>query len=270
MKKLLFSLVFVALSLVTFAQQWNSLGKSSPAGPEVKLISSSEKQVVVDFTLGGFYLTRVSTPNGDQNVVSVPKMATSLDAGAPNLPHYPVPVLIGDLAKMNVKVTASDYTDYNVEVAPSKGNISRQIDPATVPYTYGEMYSQNAFYPAAQAALDAPYILRDYRGQNIVVTPFAYNPVTKTLRVYHHLTISMDKVGDNGENPKLSRKSGSIKMDNEMQQNYRRRFINFDQNTAKYNFVEDRGEMLVICADQFMEKPVGPSHHDGERHRSWR
>ena len=252
MKKLLFSLVFVALSLTTFAQQWNSLGKSSPAGPEVKLISSSEKQVVIDFTLGGFYLTRVSTPNGDQNVVSVPKMATSLDAGAPNLPHYPVPVLIGDLAKMNVKVTASDYTDYNVEVAPSKGNISRQIDPATVPYTYGEMYSQNAFYPAAQAALDAPYILRDYRGQNIVVTPFAYNPVTKTLRVYHHLTISMDKVGDNGENPKLSRKSGNIKMDNEMQQNYRRRFINFDQNTAKYNFVEDRGEMLVICADQFM------------------
>ena len=244
--------MFVALSAMTFAQQWNSIGKSTPAGPEVKLVSSSEKQVVIDFSLGGFYLTRVSTPNGEQQVVSVPKMATSLDAGAPNLPHYPVPVLIGDMAKMDVKITASDYTDYNVAVAPSKGNISRQIDPATVPYTYGEMYSQNAFYPATQAALDAPYILRDYRGQNIVVTPFAYNPVTKTLRVYHHLTISMDKVGDNGENPKLSRKSGSIKVDGEMQQSYRRRFINFDQNTAKYNFVEDRGEMLVICADQFM------------------
>ena len=251
MKKLFLSLMLVAVSAMTFAQQWNSLGKSTPAGPEVKLVSSSEQQVVVDFTLGGFYLTRVSTPNGDQNVVSVPKMATSLDAGTPNLPHYPVPVLIGDMAKMNVKVTASDYTDYNVEVAPSKGNISRQVDPATVPYTYGEMYSQNAFYPAAQATLDAPYILRDCRGQNIVVRPFAYNPVTKTLRVYHHLTISMDKVGDDGENPKLSRKS-TTKVDGERLHSYERRFINFGENGAKYNFTVDNGEMLVICADQFM------------------
>ena len=216
------------------------------------MISSSEKEVVVDFTLGGFYMTRVSTPNGEQNVISVPKMATSLDAGAPNLPHFPVPVLIGDMAEMDVNIMNGEYTDFNVEVAPSKGNISRQIDPKDVPYTYGEMYSQNAFYPATQAALDAPYILRDCRGQNIVVTPFAYNPVTKTLRVYHHLTISMKKVSDNGENPMVNRKKGDIKVDAEMLQSYQRRFINYGQNGAKYNFVIDRGEMLVICADQFM------------------
>ena len=251
MKKLFLSLMLVAVSAMAFAQQWTSIGKDTPTGPVVKLVSSSEQQVVVDFTLSGFSLTRVSTPNGTQNVVSVPEMATSLDAGAPNLPHYPVPVLIGDMAKMDVKVTASDYTDYNVEVAPSKGNISRQIDPETVPYTYGEMYSQNAFYPATQASLDAPYILRDCRGQNIVVTPFAYNPVTKTLRVYHHLTIAMNKVNDKGENPKVSRK-GTSKVDPEMKQTYSRRFINFGQNGAKYNFVEDCGEMLVICGDQFM------------------
>ena len=252
MKKLFLSLMLVAMSAMAFAQQWKSISKSSPAGPEVKLISSSEKEVVVDFTLGGFYMTRVSTPNGEQNVISVPKMATSLDAGAPNLPHFPVPVLIGDLAEMDVNITDGDYTEYNVEVAPSKGNISRQIDPKDVPYTYGEMYNQNAFYPATQATLDAPYILRDCRGQNIVVRPFAYNPVTKTLRVYHHLTISMKKVSDNGENPMINRKKGDIKVDAEMQQSYQRRFINFGQNGAKYNFVIDRGEMLVICADQFM------------------
>ena len=251
MKKLFLSLVLVAMSAMAFAQQWTSISKSNPAGPEVKLVSSSENQVVVDFSLGGFYLTRVNTPNGVENVVSVPKMATSLDQGAPNLPSFPVPVLIGDLAEMSVNITSSDYTDFDVEVAPSKGNISRQIDPATVPYTYGEMYSQNAFYPAAQAHLDAPYILRDCRGQNIVVTPFAYNPVTKTLRVYNHLTISMEKVSDNGENPKVSHKS-TRKVDPEMKQTYNRRFINFGQNEAKYSFVDDRGELLVICADQFM------------------
>ena len=253
MKKALFSLLFVALSTLTFAQQWTGISKSDPAGPEVTLISSSEKQVVVNFSLSGFYLTSVSTPNGTQQIVSVPKMAAMLEAGAPDLPQFPVPAIIGDLAEMEVSVLKSEFTDYqNVEIAPSKGNFSRQIDPESVPYTYGEMYSQNAFYPEAQASLEVPYILRDFRGQNIMVKPFTYNPTSKTLRVYHNLTIAMRKVSDNGENPKLNRKR-SGKMDPEMRQAYSHRFINFSENASRYNFVNDRGEMLVICADQFMD-----------------
>ena len=253
MKKSLFTLLLVALSAMAFAQQWTGIGSNTPVGPEVKLISSSEQQVVVDFSLSGFSLTQVSTPNGTQQVVSVPEMATMLEAGAPNLPYYPVPVIIGDLAEMQVRVAKCNFTDYeNIEIAPSKGNISRQIDPATVPYTYGEMYSKNAFWPANQAELDMPYILRDFRGQNIVVRPFAYNPVTKTLRVYTNLTIEMRKVSDNGINPKATRKSAQ-KVSSEMKAAYGRRFINYKENTRAYPFVEDRGEMLVICADQFME-----------------
>ncbi len=249
--------MFVALSVMAFAQQWTSFGKSNPASPEVTLVSSSEQQVVVDFTLGGFNLTRVNTPNGIQQVVSVPKMAQMLEAGAPDLPQFPVPAIIGDLAEMQVSVMKSDYTDYeNVEIAPSKGNFSRQINPEDVPYTYGEMYSQNAFYPMAQAYLEAPYIIRDFRGQNIMVRPFAYNPVTKTLRVYHHLTLAMNKVSNNGENPKVNRKS-ITKVTPEMEAAYAHRFINYKEQAAKYTMVHDRGEMIVICPDQYLE-PMQP------------
>ena len=140
MKKVLFSLLFVALSAMTFAQQWTGITKSSPAEPQVTLISSSEKQVVVDFALGGFNLTEVSTPNGMQQIVSVPRMASMLEAGAPDLPQFPVPAIIGDRAEMEVSVVKSEFTDYqNVEIAPSKGNFSREINPETVAYTYGAM-----------------------------------------------------------------------------------------------------------------------------------
>ncbi len=253
MKKVLFSLLFVALSVMATAQQWNSIGSNAPASPEVTLVSSSEQQVVVDFTLGGFNLTRVNTPNGTQLVVSVPKMAPMLEAGAPDLPQFPVPAIIGDMAEMEVSVIKSVFADYeNVEIAPSKGNFSRQIDPESVPYTYGAMYSQDAFYPAAQAYLETPYIIRDFRGQNIMVRPFAYNPVTKTLRVYHHMTIAMNKVSDNGINQKTVHKS-TAKVSAEMQAAYNHRFINYKSSTAKYTFVEDRGEMLIICPDQYLE-----------------
>ena len=253
MKKVLLSLILVALSTMTFAQQWTSINKSTPSAPEVKLVSSSEKEVVVEFTLGGFNLTSVDTQNGIQNIVSVPKMSSMLEAGSPDLPQFPVPAIIGDMAEMNVSVVKSTYTDYeNIEIAPSKGNFSRQIDPETMPYTYGSMYNQNAFYPAAQAYLETPYIIRDFRGQNIMVRPFAYNPVTKTLRVYHGMTIAMNKVSDNGVNQKVARKANS-KMSAEMDAAYSHRFINYAESAAKYTFLQDHGEMLIICADQFVE-----------------
>ena len=102
-----------------------------------------------------------------------------------------------------------------------------------MPYTYGEVYQHDAFYPEKSAILDAPYIIRDFRGQNILVTPFAYNPVTKTLRVYTKLTIVMEKVSDNGENQKIERKSNKIESDAEMLHYYQRRFINFSKTGEK-------------------------------------
>lgn len=221
--------------------------------PTTKLISSSEESIVVQFDLNGFTTAKVMTPQGEQFIVNAPKMGSILEAGAPDLPLLPIPVIIGDRAEMTVNVIDAQYTDYdNMSIAPSKGGFSRQINPDDVPYTYGEMYQQNAFWPATQAYLEAPYIQRDVRGQNIMVRPFAYNPVTKTLRVYTHLTIAMTKVSDNGVNQKAARKSNTIKTSPEFKASYNHRFINFGEVQAKYPFLEDNGEMLVICADQFM------------------
>ena len=243
MKKTLFLLLALLMVGSGFAQK----------APQTKLISSSEESIVVNFQLNGFSTAKVQTPEGLQYIVNVPEMAANLEAGAPELPTFPIRTIIGDLAEMTVNVIDAQYTDYNnMSIAPSKGNLSRQVNPDDVPYTYGEMYQQDAFWPAAQATLDAPYILRDFRGQNIVVRPFAYNPVTKTLRVYTNMTIAMTKVSDNGENPKVSRRSNTVKASPEFMASYERRFINFGEVTAKYPFIEDYGEMLIICADQFM------------------
>ena len=253
MKKVVFTLALVAMSIMTMAQQWVGINGNTPAAPQVKLISSSEARVIVDFSLSGFSMTRVSTPNGLQQVISVPKMASMLEAGAPDLPHFPIPAIIGDAAEMEVNVISCLFKDYqDIEVAPSKGNFSRQIDPETVAYTYGPMYQKDAFYPTNQAYLETPYIYRDFRGQNIMVQPFAYNPATKTLRVYTNLTIEMKKVSDNGVNQKMSRKAIQ-KMSPEMKKAYSHRFINYMETGAKYEFVTDRGEMLVISPDQYVE-----------------
>ena len=61
---------------------------------------------------------------------------------------------------MTVNVIDAQYTDYtDMDIAPSKGNFSRQINPDDVPYTYGPMYEENAFFPATQALAAWMYFL---------------------------------------------------------------------------------------------------------------
>ena len=242
MKKTLSLLLALMMVGIGFAQR----------APQAKLVSSSEESIVVNFQLNGFNTDKVMTPEGEQFIVSVPDMAAMLEAGAPDLPWFPIPTIIGDRAEMTVNVIDAQYTDYSMSIAPSKGNLSRQVNPEDVPYTYGEMYQQDAFWPATQAYLEAPYILRDFRGQNIMVRPFAYNPVTKTLRVYTNMTIAMTKVSNNGENQKVTRRSNTIKVDPEQKAQYSRRFINFSETSKTYTFDEDYGELLIICADMYM------------------
>lgn len=207
----------------------------------------------MDFSLAGYFSEIVNTPHGQQQIINAPKMVSMLEEGAPDLPLFAIPVAIGDCAEMTIKVQKAEFQEfYNIKIAPSKGNFSREIDPESVPYRYGEVYSNNAFYPASQAQLSEPYILRDLRGQNIMVYPFAYNPVTKTLRVYTHLVLTMNKINDKGSNPKLSRKTNQVKISPETDAMYSQRFVNYKSTGAKYSFIPDEGELLVICPDQYL------------------
>ena len=254
MKKLTILLGIILLSFSAVAQQWTPITSPRPAAPITHLVTSTEQTTTVTFSLEGFLQTAVATPKGTQYIITVPKMASMLEEGTPDLPLFAIPVLIDDEAKMEVRIENAQYKDFeNIEIAPSKGNLSREVDPASVPFRYGEMYSQNAFYPASQAQLDQPYILRDFRGQNIIVYPFAYNPVTKTLRVYTHLVLTMSQTQEKGINPKLSLKKGHAHLSPETEAMYAHRFVNYRDKTTKYSFVADEGSLLVICPDRFLD-----------------
>ena len=259
MKKGFLMLVLSAICTMAFAQiqsrsQWNKVLSDSPETFRTQLVSSTESSIRVNVQVPGFYATTVTTPRGEAYVISVPKSVSTAQAGEPNVPMTGIPLMIGDKARMDVRVIDAQYQDFEgIEVAPSKGDFPRTIDPVTVPYTYGECYMQDAFFPASNLDLYEPYIIRDFRGQNMVVYPFAYNPVTKTLRVYYNMTVEMYKVDDKGKNVIESRKSNVVKMDPDFKSVYQRHFLNYEAATSKYTPVEEEGDMLIICHDAFME-----------------
>ena len=252
MKKISLFILFNVLVISVFAQEWVNLGSYNPTQPQVVLRSADQKSTTVEFSLNGYFINKVSTPQGLQSIISVPDMASMLEEGSPDLPLFAIPILIDDKAEMSLVVNDVQYVDVqDVVIAPSKGNLSRQIDPDDVPFRYGEAYEKDTFFPDCQAQLDQPYIYRDFRGQNILVYPFAYNPIQKTLRVFTHLTLTVQQDEGQGDNPKL-RSRTNMRLSPEMQMQYARRFVNFWANVAKYTFVPDEGKMMVICPEQYM------------------
>ena len=74
------------------------------------------------------------------------------------------------------------------------------INPEDVSYQYSDAYESNAFYPGTLAELREPYIVRDLRGQTVVVYPLQYNPVTKTLRLYTEIDLKITTTEISGYN----------------------------------------------------------------------
>ncbi|HLG02453.1 MAG TPA: C25 family cysteine peptidase, partial [Bacteroidia bacterium] len=217
----------------------------------IQLVSGDERSSVIRFVPGPMVQTDVITPQGPAVIISVGEGTPILKAGAPDLPQLTASVIIPDVGNTSVEIVSSTWHDIqNVEVAPSKGNLYRNQDPSLVPYTYGEQYGVNSFYPASAVNPGSPYILRDYRGQAIHAIPFQYNPVTKVLRVYDELVIKVTATGGSGLN-EFQRIERPIVA--EYDHTYRSHFLNYNpQDDTRYTPLIDQGEMLIICHGPFM------------------
>jgi len=233
------------------SQNWVGISAEQPVAAETTLVSSSDAGSVISVRIDGFYLNQVVTPRGNAFSISLDGATPLLEKGMPDLPKLTASLIIPDQARMDVRVVSSQYIDYPfMDVAPSKGNFTRDIDPSTVPYEYGRAYSRDEFFPASRANLREPYILRDYRGQTVVINPFAFNPVTRTLRVYYNMTIEVMAAGTSTDNI-IVRNEVPQTVDAEFRQIYNRHFLNAD-NGSRYTPLEDQGNMLIISYGPFM------------------
>lgn len=211
----------------------------------------STSETILEFTMGNPVFTNVTTPLGASVIVGFDGGTPLLEAGMPDLSKYALALQIPNAGNMVVEVLESDYTDMaDIRVAPSKGNLLRNVDPATVPYAFGETYLHDNFYPGRMTDLQRPFNMRGVRGQALWLYPVQYNPVTKVLRVYHHLKLRVYDAGGAGENEIISAIPGSLPPSFEsllsgMMVNYTPREAGRSNNATTE-------KMLVIAQDNFI------------------
>lgn len=253
LRNLFVAVGFILLTLGINAQTWMPINQGQQSAAHVELINGNPSGSSFTVELDGFMLQPVSTPRGEAFTVSVEGATPLLEQGMPDLPKITTSLIIPDAANMQVSVINSEYRDFeNIEIAPSKGNFTRDINPADVPYSYSRVYDINRFYPYENATLRDPYILRDYRGQTVVVQPFVYNPVTKVLRVYYKMTLQLTENGTSAINT-LSNTESARPISSEYRQIYLDHFLNAETANRVAPLEED-GKMLIISHPDFMDE----------------
>ena len=228
------------------------------ASNNVTLMSSDVNESVLKFTIEDYDFKEVKTAKGPMLELLVPDTGKMMKKGAPALPKMAASVLIPDSAGMAVDVVGADFVELNdIDLAPSKGNLTRDVDPDDLPYTFGKQYKKNAFYPKKLARLRTPHIVRDFRGQTVVVHPFMYNPVAKVLRIYTEIVVRVSDTGRTGENV-YSRQKALEKTSKRFKDVYSRHFINYNQAKSYYTSYrtlnDDIDNMLIVCYSGFMDE----------------
>ncbi|MBN2595792.1 MAG: T9SS type A sorting domain-containing protein [Marinifilaceae bacterium] len=220
---------------------------------EMTLESSERNNYVLDFKLNSYDLIWIEKENAYK--VEANGMGDILEKGNPALPRFARSIMIPARAEMQVEIVSSEFIELtDIKIVPSKGNLTRDIDPKTIPYQYGEIYQTDAFYPSVLASMNEPYILRSVRGQAVVVQPIAYNPIQKKLRIYTHIEM---KVSPSGRMSTKNVMSGtkSVAADHGFEKVYQNHFLNYASNSTKYTALNDApGNMLIICHDDFMDE----------------
>ncbi|MDP2172898.1 MAG: C25 family cysteine peptidase [Candidatus Cloacimonadaceae bacterium] len=234
--------LLLMLSLALSAEQIN-VGEYQN---DIRLVRSTPDQMVLEMTLGHF--NRESTRiNGETWYhLNLKKEGLTLETGLPQVPVLARSLIIPNTAKMAAEVIGSEYVDLQMRIAPSKGNLTRNINPEDVPYTFDPFYQGTAAYPTQNTYLTEPFVIRDYRGITVRFQPFEYHPATGTLRVFTKLQIAVRNVGFDSTNSLNVPKNA---YSSEFAGIYENMFLNF--NEAKYPLLSEVGRIMVIKHSMF-------------------
>jgi gingipain R len=214
-------------------------------GQEITLNQNNDQSISInhELTLG----TPSSIVINNENYLNYSSLTRILSAevGAPSLPYFAESVLLPNTGDVSFEVVHDGYSEItNVQIAPSKGSLKRNVNPADVAFTFSEVYNNNSFYPGTLANVSSPFVLRETRGANVVFNPYQYNPVTKTLRVYHNLRLEIS-IDQNVEG--INEIAESNVQKNEFSNVYANIYLNAERLNTRYTPKEETGSMLVIC-----------------------
>lgn len=251
MRIAIFNMLYILIPSIVFSQSIFEKFKVCDYNNSIELLTTATDTIVIEYTIGEFYKNLVFINDSQYYNVYLSGEGLIKEKGNPELAKIVRSITIPGEAKMKSEVIYSEYKEIPIQIAPSKGILSREIDPNKVPFEFSDIYTQDAFYPANIVQLGDPYLIRKTRGITVTVHPFFYNPVRHILRIYTKLQIKVVLDGIDLNN------SISVEIpeyNTHFEPILKRRFLNYKIPSPRLKSVGESGKMLIITADAYVEE----------------
>ena len=230
------------LAQVPPAQTWYPLTSDQPAPPE---ISFEGDEIVV--TLPGFFYTTKTVNDKEYSQITIPKHALIMNEGFPELPKVRFNMAIPKDAKAHCELIDVDAMDLELKTPiPSRGDILRDVDPATVPYVEGEFYRGDKAFPCEEYHVDSTFVFRGTYGLPIEFYPIQYDPREDLLRVYKTIRIKCSIEVD------AYRAFAFKRTNREFDEMFKETFVNY-QVMRTSGSLSEPGRLIIITADAFID-----------------
>ncbi len=219
------------------------------ANQDVNLLEDNNDGILLKFQLPEYGVADAVVKGEKCQSIEIRDGVYTSEKGAPRLPVFSQSIRLPDVGAMELEIISLSFREIQVsKIVPSRGVIYRNQNPADVPYVFGRVYCEDAWYPKETASLGRPFIMRDIRGAVVSFYPFQFNPVQGIIKVAESISVKVKPVPGPSINPIYSARKKISSAFNRM---YQRRFINFRNSKMRYPEVNDGEKMIVITAADY-------------------
>ncbi len=194
------------------------------AAPDLRIIQSDAKGIIVEWTLRSFTQESFSDEAGQTfQHFSFLNARHPFKAGQPDIPQRIFTIGLPDGGSAGIQILSqSTKILRNIYFAPVP-SLNKQLDGVPVPQLIEDptIYQNNAFFPMQSAELLPVTRFRDIHTQKIILSPFRYNPQQHTLTYATKMRIQITY-----HNPQ--NKHGVFEQRGKLDALYKNMLLNFD------------------------------------------
>ncbi len=200
-KRIVYILFLVIISTVVFSQQKIKidLKQAKQKTKNTEIVKNISNGLILSETISTFELVEKETKEGLFSQLISDGMSKTFDEGKPDLPVVNRLIEIPFNSDAKIKVISFDeeiieLKDYGLTklIIPAQPSHAKSEDIKDVPFIKDQVvYSKNEFFKKDIVKFEDKGYLRDKHLGYLEISPFAYNPVTNTLKVLNNIEIEI-------------------------------------------------------------------------------
>ena len=195
MKKILFSMLLLAIGLSAMAQQSIQLRSADRA----ECVSSDMTSLRASFSFSTIEAQDYESQRGLFSWLSLPNTIIGGNEGDPQIPVVNELIAVPFGAHPRIEITSYSTTDYRLEdygihtLVPRQPSVRKDQRPEEVPFLYNEAaYQTRGFRSEPMAVVSVEGTMRGVQLGKMTIEPVSYDPVNNILRVFNDIEVTIN------------------------------------------------------------------------------